>query len=278
MMTEQLDGRRHTPSSGWIGAFAAVPREKFVPEFTIRAAGGKFRYEAGRPDWLTTAYQDASLVTQSDPADTATSSSTAPTVMARMLEATRARDGDTHPRGGHRHRVQRRPAVPPARLRPCRVHRRRPRTSSTPPGPGSASRGYTPRLVAGNGMAGCTPRAPYNRLVATCGVGRVPDAWRDAGAPGQGRWSLRSGTESPRLTVRPDHSARGHFLPDLTAFMKARATPDTDQHPGRAGTPAQLATLTGRSRTIELPTGLDADVPQALGSLAHPDVTPDQPD
>ncbi|GAA2114049.1 hypothetical protein [Streptomyces synnematoformans] len=65
-------------SPGWHRAFATVPREAFVPEFSVRAADGAsgLRRRLG--------------LTQHD---TATNSSTRPHMMALMLEALRPLDG-----------------------------------------------------------------------------------------------------------------------------------------------------------------------------------------
>ncbi len=119
-------------------------------------------------------------------------------------------------------------------------------------------------------MAGHPDRAPYDRLVATCGVGRVPDAWRTQVRPG-GLMVVAVGYGIARLTVGEDHSASGRFLPHLTAFMAARSTPDATAAAARhiAGT---LAAAQGEHQTITVPAGLDADLPQLLASLIHPDV------
>jgi protein-L-isoaspartate O-methyltransferase len=44
--------------------------------------------------------------------------------------------------------------------------------------------GYAPALLAVDGLWGCRPRAPYDRIVAACSVTRIPDAWLDQLAPG----------------------------------------------------------------------------------------------
>ncbi len=48
-----------------------------------------------------------------------------------------------------------------------------------------AAHGYRPRLVSGDGAAGVPQRAPFDRVIATCGVADIPTRWieqtRDGG-------------------------------------------------------------------------------------------------
>ncbi|WP_256725735.1 hypothetical protein [Streptomyces sp. IMTB 2501] len=39
-----------------------------------------------------------------------------------------------------------------------------------------ARAGYAPTRTAGDGMRGWLERAPFDRLIATCGVRRIPDS------------------------------------------------------------------------------------------------------
>lgn len=270
LMTERLvaEGALHSPA--WQEAFAAVPRHAFVPEFTMRARGSTFHYSRDDSSWMAAAYQDVSLITQFDVTDTATSSSTAPTVMARMLEASGAQDGDSILEVGTgtgyntallSHRLGSEHVVS-VDVDPTLVNAARNRLQAE---------GYTPTLIAADGMAGHPERAPYDRLLVTCGVDRLPDAWREQVRPG-GVIVAAVGFGIARLTVSTDHSAHGHFLPDLTAFMSARDTADTVRDTARQHF-AMLATATGNTRTISLPTNLDADGPAFLVSLAQLTVT-----
>jgi hypothetical protein len=131
--------------------------------------------------------------------------------------------------------------------------------------------GYAPTLIAGDGMLGHPERAPYDRLIATCGVGRVPDAWRQQVRPG-GVMVVAVGYGIARLTVCENHSAAGRFLPHLIAFMTARATPDATTPAARqiAGT---LAFAKGEQREIIVPAGFAAEATQFLTSLVQPDVS-----
>ncbi|MGW7617126.1 methyltransferase domain-containing protein [Streptomyces antimycoticus] len=256
-------------SKPWRAAFLSVPRHEFVPDFTVRAQGSLHSYSQGDPAWLAAAYQDVSLLTQFDQDGTATSSSTQPSLMAQMLEALDVRDGDTvleigagtgynaallsHRLGpGHVVTVD----VDPELVATARARLR--------------AAGYEPTLVTGDGMAGHPERAPYDRLLATCGVGRIPTPWQEQLRPG-GVIVANIGCGIVRLVVAADHSCGGRFLHGLATFMNARPTPDT------VGTTAgnlvqPLLTWSGQTREITLPALLDAVGPQFLTSLLHPAV------
>lgn len=44
--------------------------------------------------------------------------------------------------------------------------------------------GYAPRVVAGDGREGHPDRAPYDRVIATCGMDSIPYAWWSRPLPG----------------------------------------------------------------------------------------------
>ncbi|MGH3328802.1 MAG: hypothetical protein ACRDPT_13590 [Streptomycetales bacterium] len=78
-----------------------------------------------------------------------------------------------------------------------------------------------------DGLAGYPEGAPYDRLVATCSVRRIPSAWLEQVRPG-GRilvtvtgWLFAFGLV--QLTVRPDGTAEGSFLTSDVSFMIARS-------------------------------------------------------
>ncbi|MBB4785833.1 methyltransferase domain-containing protein [Streptomyces rapamycinicus] len=224
-MTEQLETAGCIRSAAWRAAFASVPRHAFVPDFSVRVQGALHRYAEGDPAWLVTAYRDVSLLTRFDRESTATSSSTQPSLMARMLEALDVRNGDTVPEIGAGTGYN-------AALLSHRLGADHVVTIDVDPElvADAASRlrqaGYEPALVAGDGLAGCPERAPYDRLLATCGVGRIPTPWREQLRPG-GVIVANIGCGIVRLVLDTDRSASGRFLPGLATFMTARPTPDT---------------------------------------------------
>ncbi|MBO3674784.1 methyltransferase domain-containing protein [Streptomyces sp. NEAU-YJ-81] len=257
-------------SKPWRAAFLSVPRHEFVPDFTVRSQGSLHRYSQGDPAWLAAAYSDASLLTQFDQDGTATSSSTQPSLMAQMLEALDVRDGDTVLEIGAGTGYN--AALLSHRLGPDHVV-----TVDVDPELVAAAQtrlrqtGYEPTLVAGDGMAGHPERAPYDRLLATCGVGRIPTPWRDQLRPG-GVIVANIGCAIVRLVLAADHSAGGKFLPGLATFMTARPTPDAmGTTAGRLVQP--LLTWSGQTREITLPAVLDAPGAQFLSSLLQPAVT-----
>ncbi len=92
-----------------------------------------------------------------------------------------------------------------------------------------AANGYTPTLVAADGAGGYPPGAPYDRIIATCGVLAIPAAWLAQAAPGA---VILADVHGPiggtlaRLTVNPEGTATGRFLPHWAGFMWLRHTPD----------------------------------------------------
>ncbi|WP_067600984.1 protein-L-isoaspartate O-methyltransferase family protein [Nocardiopsis listeri] len=75
--------------------------------------------------------------------------------------------------------------------------------------------GAVPTVVAGDGLDGCAIRAPFDRVVSSVPVDRLPDRWVDQCLPG-GRILTRWGGSFSHdlvadLRVGADGRARGHF-------------------------------------------------------------------
>lgn len=268
IMTERLASQGALRSDAWRSAFIDIPRENFVPpQFAMRVNGYKHYYTQDDPNWLPAIYSDAPLLTQFNALDTTTSSSTQPLLMAHMLEDLDVephhkvleiglgtgyncallthRLGDTH--------------VFSIDLDPDLVQTAANRLQKL---------GLAPTVAVGDGRKGLPPHAPYDRLLATCGVGRVPDAWRAQLQPG-GIIVANMGRGVARLVVDEDRSACGHFRPYLASFIAARATTESSSPTAQQLSP-RLIDAQGHSRTIHVAASLDSEGPRFFNSLVHP--------
>ncbi|CAL9421533.1 Protein-L-isoaspartate O-methyltransferase [Streptomyces sp. enrichment culture] len=218
----------------WRPSFEAVPRHLFLPERIWRYGADGYApvHRAGDPGaWWELAYADEPVVTQLDDGTAggpgeATSSSSMPSLVARMLAELEVG------RGGERvleigtgtgwnaallvHRLGDARVVT-VEVDPSLAERAR---------QALASAGRAPRVVWGDGAAGWARGAPYDRVLATCSVLRVPGAWVAQTVPG-GRivvplhrdvWS--GGLVS--LTVQDGGLAQGTFT-GRAWFMPLRA-------------------------------------------------------
>ncbi|MGO4754946.1 protein-L-isoaspartate(D-aspartate) O-methyltransferase, partial [Streptomyces sp. 2MCAF27] len=180
-----VGGYLRTPP--WRAAVEKVPRHEFL-------RGGFFEQVPGSaptawrpvvpddPRWLTRCYDDDSLVTQIAgtiaPRDirgevlrTPTSSRTMPSLVVRMLEDLDVQDG---------HRVLEIGTGYSTGLLCHRLGDDRVTAVEVDEDVAGATRvalgnlGYHPHLITGDGLAGDPDGAPYDRLVATCGVVDLP--------------------------------------------------------------------------------------------------------
>src|SRR5699024_6098290 len=82
--------------------------------------------------------------------------------------------------------------------------------------------GHRPTLAATDGARGYPDNAPYERILATCGLGRVPSPWLAQLDEG-GLLLANVGLGLARLRKGSDCHARGRFLPDAAGFMRLRS-------------------------------------------------------
>ncbi|WP_053048425.1 methyltransferase domain-containing protein [Streptomyces antioxidans] len=241
-------------SAAWAEAFARVPRHVFVPEWYGQETDSRGitvwrRHDAADRDaWEAAVYGDQTLVTALDP-ETAervderawtgipTSSSTLPSLMAQMLEDLGVVDG---------HRVLEvgtgtgyNAALLGARLGDRLVHSVDVSPDVVEAARGRlASLGYRPHLAAGDGQRGFPGHhAPFDRIIATCSVPRIPAAWVEQTRPGGTILTdVAMGIEGGlvRLTVDDERRAVGHFTTTTGRFMAARGDAHAYRHPGRA--------------------------------------------
>ncbi|GAA3730153.1 methyltransferase domain-containing protein [Plantactinospora mayteni] len=205
----------------WTDAFLTVPRHAFTPRFRVHRDGAEpDRLSSADGDaWLAAVYSDMPLITQVDAGSTATSASSQPMLMARMLEALDVADG---------HRVLEigtgtgyNAALLAHRLGSAQVVSLdidEPIVNAAKKA--LAEAGYSPTVVTTDGLAGYPPKAPYDRIIATCSVPTVPAAWVDQLVDG-GVLVVNLGYALARLRKQGGELA-GPFLPGFAAFMGAR--------------------------------------------------------
>ncbi len=225
---------------GWCAAFRDVPRHVFVPYFFTPRTDRPGWDIVEPPDrqWLASVWSNKPLITQLNGDDTladevrrgeavdgvSTSSSSAPSLMALMLQALDVHDDQHVVEVGTGTGYN--AAVLSHRLGPDHV-------TSIDVDPGIVERararlatlGYAAHLVAANGLAGCPERQPFDRIIATVAIPRLPVAWIDqVGDEAKILFPLdrrNSGGIMALLTVH-GATAEGHFLPDYGGFMPVR--------------------------------------------------------
>ncbi|MFE3520457.1 methyltransferase domain-containing protein [Streptomyces sp. NPDC059161] len=211
----------------WRAAFEAVPRHLFVPYYYESALGGYERLWGEDPDpgrrerWFVGAYADVPLATRMRDGDLVSSSSQ-PSLMARMLEALDIRDGDRVLEIGAgtgynaallAHRLGddlvTTVDLDPEITESARTH--------------LAAAGYRPAVITGDGARGCPSRAPFDRVVATCTVGSVPNDWAAQCRTGAVILAPLA-TGLIRLRVSEPGRAEGRFLHTSAYFVPLRGT------------------------------------------------------
>jgi protein-L-isoaspartate(D-aspartate) O-methyltransferase len=170
---------------------------------------------------LRGAYADAPLATRVRDGELVSSSSQ-PSLMARMLVDLQVEDGDTVLEIGtgtgynaallaHRLRDDHVTTIDldPEITESARAH--------------LARAGYHPVVVTGDGARGCAQRAPYDRIIATCTLDDVPRAWLAQSRPGA-RILMPIATGLVALDVRDGNHAEGRFGPTPAYFVPLRGT------------------------------------------------------
>lgn len=224
-------------SPQWQSAVRAVPRHRFVPEFYERSpAHGGWELVSGlredtREQWWKGVYANTSLVTQIGEISTGarvtsgpTSSSSAPGLMTRMLEALDVRDGhcvlEIGTGTGYNaallsHRLGDQNVfsveVDPDVARQARRH--------------LATLGYHPTVIAADGVLGLPEHAPYDRVIATCAVSRVPWSWAEQTIEsGVGLVDVKVTAAVGNLVLlhRKADRLEGRFDSDYATFMHMR--------------------------------------------------------
>ena len=225
-------------SRQWRAAFAAVPRHEFLPDKLWvldehgRLAAIDREHDVGQ--WMRRVYSDSCIVTQIDDGGTAwpgsgiaSSSSSMPSVMLVMLDALEVGDrmrvleigtGTGYNAAILAHRVG------ADRITTVEVDGRLAARAAR----NLLVAGYPVTMVCGDGTAGHAPGAPYDRVLATCGViGQVPYSWIEQARPGAlvvAPWGTPYQRSAlMRLRVNDDGTALGRFSKGVyLSFMPLR--------------------------------------------------------
>ncbi|OXM65534.1 protein-L-isoaspartate O-methyltransferase [Amycolatopsis vastitatis] len=228
-LIERLAATGKLTTRSWRTAFEDVPRHLFAPRFTLPDNLGGHALDvadsAHREEWLRAVYHDEALLTVFDEREMATTSCSAPSVVATMLESSQATDGDAvleigtgtgWTAGLLSHRLGSE-AVTSVDIDPRCVAEARERLNHL---------GLDPTLTVADGYLGYPARAPYDRIIATASLRRVPPVWLQQVRPGGTILTDLRGDFAgnlARLTVNKDGSASGRFLPERVNFMPLRS-------------------------------------------------------
>ncbi|MER6422288.1 methyltransferase domain-containing protein [Streptomyces sp. NPDC001137] len=234
----------------WREAFAAVPRHLFVPYYYVGVVGGYERRWGESPDprtrerWLRGAYEDAPLATRLRDGELLSSSSQ-PSLMAKMLAELRVEDGNRVLEIGAgtgynaallAHRLGDDDLVTTVDLEPEITESARQHL---------AAAGHHPAVVTGDGARGVPERGPFDRIIATCTLTSVPRAWLAQCNPGA-RILAPFATGLIVLTVRDPTHAEGRFLHTPAYFVPLRGGTRPEQES------LQLGDIPRRARDHEL--------------------------
>jgi protein-L-isoaspartate(D-aspartate) O-methyltransferase len=230
----------------WIDAFTAVRRELFVPYYFDTARGRPgwcLIDEADGQKWLRGVYTDDALVTQLNGTDDAvqaagrdealegvpTSSSSAPRLMAAMLEALTIADGMTTLEIGTGSGYQ--AALLAHRLGSAYVSTIEVDAELSARAASALCRaGYEPTVVVGDGASGYPANAPCDRVIATVALPQVPSALLRQMNPGALMllpltFSRGGGLMALLRQETPDRAC-GRMLGQYGGFMPVRASPE----------------------------------------------------
>jgi protein-L-isoaspartate(D-aspartate) O-methyltransferase len=237
----------------WRAVFERVPRHVFVPGFVAcwppedKGSDGRVLVD---PDsdpgrWLDLVYSDRLLIIVDD--GERRSSSSSPSAMARFLELLDVQDGNTVLEVGTGSGYN-------AALLCERLGSRQVISIDIDPDLVEVAQkrlaecAYTPTLAIADGWDGYPSRAPYDRIIATCSVPRIPEAWIDQlQIGGVIVTPLSGGRFDPSGLVALRRAADGSLSGRLdrggAAFMPMRVGRSAPVEPRPSTTRADLLTL-----------------------------------
>ncbi|MEU0811402.1 methyltransferase domain-containing protein [Streptomyces sp. NPDC005970] len=237
-LADALEESGDLHSLHWRAAIEETPRHEFVPRYYQNQGGVPTVWRQVEsndgPAWFDPIYANATLVTQLDPVTVhattdgwtgvPSSSSTAPGLMVRMLEALDIAADHTVLEIGTgtgynaaliAHRLQSAEQLTTADIDPVLTGAARSRLQACD---------HNPTVLTCDASEYLWPRA-YDCVIATCGLPRIGESLRAAVATG-GR--LIANVMPPLsaglavLTAADDGTLQGHFHPDGGTFMPAR--------------------------------------------------------
>jgi protein-L-isoaspartate(D-aspartate) O-methyltransferase len=275
-LVEDLVAKGVPLSGGWRSIFERVPRHVFVPRFEVSQWEGPSitADSAVDPDrWLELVYSDTPLVTRTDAQGASISSSSAPRIMAMFLDALDIEHGSSILEIGTATGYN-------AAILCERVGSENVTTMDIDPGLVDAARdrleevGYAPEVVTADGLGGYPPRAPYDRIIATCSIHRIPTAWLDQLRPGGVLVApLREGSFEAVLVAlrkREDGSAVGNLYREPVSFMRliGNVEPAAPELPTREELQPLVEQGSGVTRPCTIPSWLAApDMTQYTAAL-----------
>lgn len=277
-LADELTDSGAMRSPEWRSAVLAAPRHLFVPRFfrVSCANGASDLVTSSDPDWLEIVYQDESLVTQynantDDTTGFPTSSSTAPELMVRMLEALDLHDGHKVLEIGTGTGYN-------AALLSHRLGSQNVTTVDVDPELTALARrllataGFHPDVVTADGADGHVTGAPYDRIIVTCSVRDIPPAWLDQLTVGGAilatiETSLH-GYGLARITTDDQHVGHGRILPEPASFMPMRS----HANPAFEVLRRAAAPLAGERRSVVHVADLASPAARFVLGLALPNV------
>ncbi|MEZ0069465.1 protein-L-isoaspartate(D-aspartate) O-methyltransferase [Streptacidiphilus sp. MAP12-20] len=223
-LVDELTASGALRSPQWRHAFLTAPRHHFTPTFFRYGRAGLERYSPASPGWLSAIYQDEALTTQLT-TGIPTSSSSQPSLIARMLEALDVEDGMRVLEIGTGTGYS-------AALLSYRLGARNVVTVDVDPSLVAAAvtrlaeLGLEPDVYVGDGAAGHSGGGPFDRIMATCSVRSIPLAWQEQLTPG-GRIlvTLSTGLHGYALAELGADGC-GRILPIEASFMPMRSHAD----------------------------------------------------
>ncbi|MFF3258715.1 ATP-grasp peptide maturase system methyltransferase [Streptomyces sp. NPDC002932] len=285
-LADRLEQAGVLTSAKWRAAVEAVPRELFLhPGVFLPEEGGRWRpvtaLGAEPAEWVRTAYSDQSLTTQLDGSLTAdqvsdlvggspTSSSTTPVTVVGMIESLDVEDGHQVLEIGTGTGYS-------SALMCHRLGEDNVTTIEVDPDVSARAdsalqaAGFETWTVTGDGLLGHPRRAPYDRVIATCAVRRIPYTWIRQTRPGGvvlatvgGSWNY--GTGLAKVIVGDDGTAEGRLI-GRSSFMQARSQAAL---PVSGDLSARTAYADSERETKVPPSLLEEWMPAFLAQLAAP--------